>query len=94
MKCATTRWTAAHIAAIAESRSTQAPVIEEDRVGRILPDIDFWDLWPVRERSSVDADAYSGHWGPQFNRAARTGRDTAAACVKSARRFFSTITPR
>ena len=42
-------------------------------------------LWPVRERSSMDADVYSAHWGAQLDRAVRAGRDAAAAGVKSAR---------
>ena len=45
-------------------------------------------LWPVRERSAVDADAYSRRWGPQLNRAGRAGRDLAAATVKAARELF------
>jgi CelD/BcsL family acetyltransferase involved in cellulose biosynthesis len=51
-------------------------------------------LWPVRERSAMDADAYSAHWGAQLNRASRAGRDAAAAGVKSARHVISTIKPR
>ena len=47
-------------------------------------------LWPVRERSAIDADAYSAHWGSQFDRALRAGRDLAAATAKSARDVFST----
>jgi CelD/BcsL family acetyltransferase involved in cellulose biosynthesis len=42
-------------------------------------------LWPVRERSAMDADAYSAHWGAQLDRAARAGRDAAAGGVKAAR---------
>ena len=51
-------------------------------------------LWPVRERSSVDAEAYSAHWGSQLNRAVQSGRDTAAATVKSARNLFSALSTR
>ena len=51
-------------------------------------------LWPVRERSAVDADAYSAHWGSQLNRAAQSGRDVAAAVVKSARSLFSALSAR
>jgi CelD/BcsL family acetyltransferase involved in cellulose biosynthesis len=51
-------------------------------------------LWPVRERSSIDADAYSAHWGAQLDRAARAGRDAAAAAVKSARHVISAIRSR
>jgi len=46
-------------------------------------------LWPVRERSAMDADAYSAHWGAQLDRAARAGREAAAATVKSARHLIS-----
>jgi len=48
-------------------------------------------LWPVRERSSMDADAYSAHWGAQLDRAARAGRDAAAASVKSARHAIASM---
>ena len=51
-------------------------------------------LWPVRERTCIDADAYSAHWGSQFNRARRAGRNAAAACVKSARHLSAAITSR
>ena len=48
-------------------------------------------LWPVRERSSMDADAYSAHWGAQLDRAVRAGRDAAAAGAKSARHLISSL---
>ena len=51
-------------------------------------------LWPVRERSALDADVYSANWAAQLNRAAHAARDTAAGFVKSARGLFSTIAPR
>jgi len=47
-------------------------------------------LWPVRERSSLDADAYSEHSGSQLTRAAWAAREAASAFVKSARDLFST----
>jgi CelD/BcsL family acetyltransferase involved in cellulose biosynthesis len=47
-------------------------------------------LWPVRERASMDADAYSEHAASQFSRAAHATREAASALVKSARRMFST----
>lgn len=47
-------------------------------------------LWPVRERSSLDANAYSEHSGSQFTRAAWATREAAGAFVKSARDLFST----
>jgi CelD/BcsL family acetyltransferase involved in cellulose biosynthesis len=47
-------------------------------------------LWPVRERSSLDADAYSAKSGSQFTRAVWATREAASALVKSARDLFST----
>jgi CelD/BcsL family acetyltransferase involved in cellulose biosynthesis len=47
-------------------------------------------LWPVRERSSLDADVYSENSGSQFTRAAWATREAASALVKSARNLFST----
>jgi CelD/BcsL family acetyltransferase involved in cellulose biosynthesis len=47
-------------------------------------------LWPVRERSSLDADAYSEKSGSQFTRAVWATREAASAFVKSARDLFST----
>lgn len=49
-------------------------------------------LWPVRERASLDADAYSADSGSQFSRAARATREAASAFAKSARDLFSTAT--
>lgn len=47
-------------------------------------------LWPVRERSSLDADAYSEHSGSQLTRATWATREAASALFKSARDLFST----
>ncbi len=44
---ATTRWTRQHVSAIVDDPSTSTPVID-DAPARLLPDIDFWDLWPIR----------------------------------------------
>jgi CelD/BcsL family acetyltransferase involved in cellulose biosynthesis len=46
-------------------------------------------LWPVRERSSMDADAYSAHSAPQFHRAAWAVREAAGAFAKAARYVFT-----
>jgi len=46
-------------------------------------------LWPVRERTTIDADVYSHHPGPQLHRAVRSTRDATAALVKSARSILS-----
>jgi hypothetical protein len=51
-------------------------------------------LWPVRERSAVDADVYSANWAAQLHRAAHAARDAAAGAARSARGLFSTIVPR
>ena len=51
-------------------------------------------LWPVRERSALDADAYSANWTAQFARAAHAAREAAAGFAKSARGLFSRIAPR
>ena len=51
-------------------------------------------LWPVRERSSMDADLYSDNTASQVIRAARTTRDVAGAFVKSARCAFSAASRR
>ena len=47
-------------------------------------------FWPVRERSSLDADLYSENTVSQITRAARGTREAAAAFVKSARCAFAT----
>jgi CelD/BcsL family acetyltransferase involved in cellulose biosynthesis len=46
-------------------------------------------LWPVRERTTLDADVYSERSGAQLTRAGRASRDAAAAVVKSARALLS-----
>ena len=51
-------------------------------------------LWPVRERSSLDADAYSEHSAPQFSRARRATREAASGFAKSARDVLTTVTRR
>jgi CelD/BcsL family acetyltransferase involved in cellulose biosynthesis len=51
-------------------------------------------LWPVRERSSMDADLFSEHTASQMIRAARATREVAGAFVKSARCAFSTASHR
>jgi hypothetical protein len=45
-------------------------------------------VWPVRERTTLDADVFSETSGAQFTRARRATRDAAAALSKSARRLF------
>ncbi len=41
------RWTAAHVAALADHRS--AAIIAADSVRRVSAGLDVWDLWPVQE---------------------------------------------
>jgi CelD/BcsL family acetyltransferase involved in cellulose biosynthesis len=48
-------------------------------------------LWPVRERSALDADAYSADWAAQFSRAAAAARESAAGLAKSARALWSMV---
>jgi CelD/BcsL family acetyltransferase involved in cellulose biosynthesis len=47
-------------------------------------------LWPVRERTTVDADIYPDACGPQLARGIASIRDAAAAFAKSARRMLKT----
>lgn len=49
-------------------------------------------LWPVRERSSLDADAYSEHSAAQFSRARHATREAAGALAKSARDVLTRVT--
>lgn len=51
-------------------------------------------LWPVRERSSLDADAYSEHPASQFSRARHAMREAAGAVTKSARDLMTMVTER
>lgn len=46
-------------------------------------------VWPVRERTAIDADVFSRSSGVQFARATRATRDATAALTKSARALFS-----
>lgn len=46
-------------------------------------------IWPVRERTAIDADVFSRSCGVQFTRATRATRDATAALTKSARALFS-----
>lgn len=46
-------------------------------------------VWPVLERTAIDADVFSRSSGVQFARATRATRDATAALTKSARALFS-----
>lgn len=45
--------------------------------------------WPVRERTTLDADVFSQNACVQLTRATRATRDATAALTRSARSFFS-----
>jgi hypothetical protein len=45
-------------------------------------------VWPVRERTAIDADVFSRGCGVQLARATRATRDATAALTKSARALF------
>jgi CelD/BcsL family acetyltransferase involved in cellulose biosynthesis len=45
--------------------------------------------WPVRERTTLDADLFSGDPSAQLTRAARAARDVAAAVRKTGRHLLS-----
>ena len=76
----TTTWTAAHLATLVDDLSSHTAVIP-DRPPRLLPAVDFWDLWPVREPNGEMADVCgaevwaglsapaSGHPGARHHRA-------------------------
>lgn len=43
------RWTADHLARVALTPDTTAPLLRRDGLVRVLPGEDVWDLWPVQE---------------------------------------------
>jgi levansucrase len=53
---ATTRWTRAQLAALTDDPTTRTPVIGDEGLPRLVPGLDFWDLWPVRTRDGEVAD--------------------------------------
>jgi levansucrase len=57
---ATTPWTRAHLAVLSESPDHCLPVIGDDGVPHILPDVDFWDLWPMRDADGAVVDVCGG----------------------------------
>ena len=46
-------------------------------------------FWPVRERTTLDADIYSAGCGAQLSRAARASRDAVVALARSAHALLS-----
>jgi levansucrase len=44
-----TPWTREHLAALVDDPATYTPIFDDAGVARMLPDVDFWDLWPVRD---------------------------------------------
>jgi levansucrase len=56
----TTPWTPEHLAVLTETPDNCLPVIGDEGEPRILPDVDFWDLWPLRHRNGAVADVCDG----------------------------------
>lgn len=57
------RWTAAHVAAIADAPFPQAPLIGANEAVALLPEYDLWDLWPLQNPDgSVAEIAGGGLW--------------------------------
>lgn len=54
------RWTAVHIAEIANRPLPQAPLIGADSAMPLLPDHDLWDLWPLQNRDGSVAEITGG----------------------------------
>lgn len=57
--CATSIWTAAHIADIAAAPLPALPVIDPAQVQR-FPGLDLWDFWPVTDRAGPIAAIAGG----------------------------------
>ena len=54
------RWTAAHVAAIADTPLPQAPLIGADGAKPVLPQHDLWDLWPLQNPDGSVAEKVGG----------------------------------
>ncbi len=59
-KNGTTRWTAEHVAGLADAAIPQIPVIEASDVKPAIPGFMLWDLWPVQlyDGSTVIVDGW------------------------------------
>jgi levansucrase len=52
----TSRWTAAHVARIAQDKRNTIPLIGAKEAAPIVPGTDLWDLWPVQTIDGKTAD--------------------------------------
>ncbi len=59
-QAATASWTPAQIRALAGSRHDSAPLILDDDVLRIAPDLDIWDAWPVQDADGTPSALRDG----------------------------------
>jgi levansucrase len=50
-----TAWTRGHVEAIGDDPATYTPVIADAGLPPLLPGIDFWDLWPLRQPNGAVA---------------------------------------
>ncbi|HEX9854913.1 MAG TPA: glycoside hydrolase family 68 protein [Acidimicrobiia bacterium] len=53
-------WTREHVAAIAMADDNTIPHIRREDVHRLVPGVDLWDLWPVREHDGSMASLCGG----------------------------------
>jgi levansucrase len=51
-------WTAAHVAAIADTAPSYTPLITA--ADSIIPDLDIWDMWPLTTRAGATVDIAGG----------------------------------
>ncbi len=54
----TTAWNREHVAALGHDHATCTPVIATESLTRLVPGLDFWDLWPVRTPDGAVADVH------------------------------------
>ncbi len=57
----TTRWTRDHVSALVDDPSSFTPVIDDAGMPRLLPGVDFWDLWPLRQEDGAVATVCGAH---------------------------------
>jgi levansucrase len=65
----TTAWTRDDVATLVEAEAGYLPVIGDEGAPRLLPDVDFWDLWPMRAPDGTlaapcDAQVWAGLSAP------------------------------
>ena len=56
-----TAWTRAHVKAIGDDPATYTTLIADAGLPRLLPGVDFWDLWPLREPDGEVATVCGSH---------------------------------